>query len=649
MRALGGRARRERGAHSGRVRTWQGASHTHTRSPTALTPLLSPRFYPLSGAQQRARRRVGVVGRAHRALAQPPPPRPVRGRRGRGGGDHRRRRSLSPLTPSHRARSPLPSSFPLQVGTTATLSANLVYRNHGPGTLAVVARTGNDAPRFTAPASHPSLSPSLPRRRRLRPRRRRRHPQRRLFQLGYDGTRLGLGARRTPSLLTHRSSRHRPGHRALPPRYATGRGSTGRRSTAHAPAARRQLSHVPLLPLQAARASTATSCTTGWKPASSSRRPTPPVRPATATAAATCPIPGPSVPLAHSALSSSAHSIPIPPLLLRSLDRGQRRVRQRAAGGGRARQRRPERARQPLPRRPREWRLGVRTRCNGTRLGQGASHAHPHTRIPPAHPLASPLQAADASSATNSSGTQRRRLLWPPPPVRLHHHHPPSLARLAHSPVLTPPTPSSATAPRIERNIIQHDDHVGVDVTDGQGVVLQVTGRHCQSPPRPPPHLLPSPPHLLPSPPHLLPRRAAGEHLFRQRDAPPPLPPAARPPAARRRRRGRRRGGAGGGGGRRRRRRRRRARRPGGRPRRRWRLRPAAAARAAPAGAAPATRRDGCSARAGTNLPGDDPPGVGAPAARGEADDRATGAEAAAGEEDEEDDESDGEMGGQEI
>ena len=36
-------------------------------------------------------------------------------------------------------------------------------------------------------------------------------------------------------------------------------------------------------------------------------------------------------------------------------------------------------------------------------------------------------------------------------------------------------------------------------------------------------------------------------------------------------------------------------------------------------------------------------------AARGEADDRATGAEAAAGEEDEEDDESDGEMGDQEI
>ena len=33
---------------------------------------------------------------------------------------------------------------------------------------------------------------------------------------------------------------------------------------------------------------------------------------------------------------------------------------------------------------------------------------------------------------------------------------------------------AAAAAPRIERNIIQHDDHVGVDVTDGQGVVLQV-------------------------------------------------------------------------------------------------------------------------------------------------------------------------------
>ena len=166
-----------------------------------------------------------------------------------------------------------------------------------------------------------------------------------------------------------------------------------------------------------------------------------------------------------------------PRLLRRSLDRGQRCLRQRAAGGGRVGERRPERAGQPLPRRPREWRLGVRAWCFGTRLGHTmgrVSARAPHTHIATAHPLASPLQAAAASSATNSSGTRRRRSRWPPPPVRLP-PPPTALARTRRTLASSHPTsPSSATAPRIERNIIQHDDHVGVDVTDGQGVVLQV-------------------------------------------------------------------------------------------------------------------------------------------------------------------------------
>ena len=267
---------------------------TTTRTPACrhVTPDLSPTF---SGAQQRARRCVGVVGRAHRALAQPPPPRPVRRRRGRGGGDHRRRRSHTPLTPSHRARSPLPSSFPLQVGTTATLSANLVYRNHGPGTLAGGSWGAPHAspPRFSSLAlahRYPGVVVSA----------------RGAADVTHNDVYSNWGTMGRVSDKEHgaRPASHSP---ILPPQARASRSaSTVRDGTRLGPGAAAQhgtrarspptaLSHPRSPSLQAARASTAICCTTGWKRASSCRRPTPPVhrhrhRRRAATAAA-CPSP----------------------------------------------------------------------------------------------------------------------------------------------------------------------------------------------------------------------------------------------------------------------------------------------------------------------------------------------------------------------
>ena len=423
---------------------------TTTRTPACgrhVTPDLTPPHPPtFSGAQQRARRRVGVTGdplTPRSAANFLTPSRPLAGVWSRRSRDHRRRSHRAAAAPSLRSRPRiahahrvLPPS-PLQVGPPPRSREP----PRGMAPVRSARRLGGDAspPRFSSLALPRYTGVVV--------------SARGAADVTHNDVYSNWG---TMGRVSDKEHGARPASRSpiLPPQARASRSAStvrdrtrlghGRRSTTRARSPI-QLSPAALPSTGRARASTAICCTMGWRRASSSRRPTPPVRPATATATAATrrrhPSPSPVPPsLARSLcpLTSAAQHAPPISSSAASIEDNDVFANERpgvvvlanadpSVRGNRFRDGREN---------------GVWVYEHGAMGRVSDTGRLTRTSIPTAHPLASPLQAADASSATNSSGTQRRRLRWPPPPVRLHHHRRPrshASRTLQCSPHLLPP------------------------------------------------------------------------------------------------------------------------------------------------------------------------------------------------------------------